>query len=183
TSLDLSDNNISDISVLVTADIFPSDTLSLLDISDNFICDIDSVVTILQSHFTTDNFAVVYSEQSCPCQGSISFSAHKTCRQRSDGEYQVECWDGYYLDKNTNECIKACPIGSSLGPDGETCLIDGSVHESNSDRCLVCQKKPDLISVMNDGDSFATCGCAYGWYGDSCSSDNCSYDSQCKPNE
>ncbi|GKT35667.1 hypothetical protein ADUPG1_008778 [Aduncisulcus paluster] len=185
THLYISNNNITDISVLITSSMFPEDVLTTLDISGNSICDINSVVTSFRSYFTNPNFAIVSSNQSkCPCQGSVSFSSHKTCRLRSDGFYQVECWNGYYLDKSNNECIKACPINESLDPnDDEKCIQNNDVNEDNVIHCTVCEKKVDLTSVLNDGDLYVSCGCSYGWYGDSCSSDICSYDSQCKPNE
>ncbi|GKT19264.1 hypothetical protein ADUPG1_011471, partial [Aduncisulcus paluster] len=81
TSLDLSDNSISDVSVLITSGLFPADTLTFLDISGNSICDIDAAVTTLQSYFT-NTVAIVSSGQStCPCSDSgstVLFSSHKT---------------------------------------------------------------------------------------------------------
>ncbi|GKT34047.1 hypothetical protein ADUPG1_002731, partial [Aduncisulcus paluster] len=164
TSLDLSDNSISDVSVLITSGLFPADTLTFLDISGNSICDIDAAVTTLQSYFT-NTVAIVSSGQStCPCSDSgstVLFSSHKTCRQRSDGEYQVECWDGYYLAKDTNSCVKACPTGYSLDPSdstGETCIVDAGVTVDNTVRCQVCENIDDYVTIYKTNGSFLYCG-------------------------
>ncbi|GKT27946.1 hypothetical protein ADUPG1_000304, partial [Aduncisulcus paluster] len=168
TYLDLSNNNISDVSVLITSSMFPEDVLLYLDISDNYICDIEHARNELSSYFSQ---AVIYSyHQTCPCEGSMSFSSHKTCRQRSDGEYQVECWDGYYLDINTNECIKACSEGASLDPaDDSLCVSDASVSFDNAIRCQVCEHKDDVVSIVDaSGAVYCSDSCSSGWYGFSC---------------
>ncbi|GKT24732.1 hypothetical protein ADUPG1_012828, partial [Aduncisulcus paluster] len=152
TSLDLSNNSISDVSVLITSYLFTIDTLVSLNISGNSICDIDNVVTTFQSYFTNSNFYVAGSDQStCPCSEGVdvSFSSHKTCRQRSDGTYQVECWNGYYLDKETNSCVE-------------------SVTSEDSIRCQVCERKAILVPIIDIGASDVSCGCTYGFHGDSC---------------
>ncbi|GKT22526.1 hypothetical protein ADUPG1_012146 [Aduncisulcus paluster] len=176
TSLDLSNNSISDVSVLITSSMFPTDTLTSLDISGNSICDIDNAISMLQSYFT-NTVAIVSSGQStCPCSDSgstVLFSSHKTCRQRSDGKYQVECWHGYYLDKETNYCVKACPTGYSLDPSdstGETCIVDAGVTVDNTVRCQVCERKANMHAVVESGSSSVTCGCSLGWYGEACES-------------
>ncbi|GKT35247.1 Acidic leucine-rich nuclear phosphoprotein 32 like protein, partial [Aduncisulcus paluster] len=79
TYLDLSNNSISDVSVLLTSDLFPADALTTLDISSNNICDIDNVVTDLQSKFTNLS-TLIYSDQTCHCSASVSSSAHQVCR-------------------------------------------------------------------------------------------------------
>ncbi|GKT34279.1 hypothetical protein ADUPG1_007655 [Aduncisulcus paluster] len=63
-SLDLSSNNISDVSVLFTEDIISSSNLTTLDISDNNICDINNVVTLLQDQFS--GISISSATQSCP---------------------------------------------------------------------------------------------------------------------
>ncbi|GKT28083.1 Acidic leucine-rich nuclear phosphoprotein 32 like protein, partial [Aduncisulcus paluster] len=152
TSLDLSNNIISDVSVLITESIFPNNFLTTLDISDNNICDIDNIVTMLQTHFTNTNFTINATNQSpCPCSegADVSFSSHKTCRQRSDGAYQVECWNGYYLEKETNSCVEA-------------------VTSEDSIRCQVCKKKAILVPIIDIGATDVSCGCSFGFHGDSC---------------
>ncbi|GKT28189.1 hypothetical protein ADUPG1_000492, partial [Aduncisulcus paluster] len=151
-SLDLSNNSISDVSVLITSSIFPNNFLATLDISDNSICDIDNIVTMLQTHFTNTNFTINATNQStCPCSEGVdvSFSSHKTCRQRSDGDYQVECWNGYYLDKETNSCVEA-------------------VTSEDSIRCQVCERKDFVVPILDIGASDVLCGCSFGFHGDSC---------------
>ncbi|GKT27788.1 hypothetical protein ADUPG1_004788, partial [Aduncisulcus paluster] len=140
--------------------------------------------------YFTNTVAIVSSGQStCPCSDSgstVLFSSHKTCRQRSDGEYQVECWDGYYLAKDTNSCVKAGPTGYSLDPSdstGETCIVDAGVTVDNTVRCQVCSLKANMHAVVESGSSSVTCGCSLGWYGEACESDVCSSDSQCRDNE
>ncbi|GKT36117.1 Acidic leucine-rich nuclear phosphoprotein 32 like protein, partial [Aduncisulcus paluster] len=159
TSLDLSNNSISDVSVLITSSMFPVDKLTSLNISGNSICDIDNVVSMLQSYFTNLSSIASHDQSTCPCSDSefgtdVSFSAHKTCRQRSDGEFQVECWHGYFLDKNTNTCVKATTIEESI-------------------RCQVCERKDDVVAVYDSSSSSVLCGspCASGWYGEDCSSE------------
>ncbi|GKT35047.1 hypothetical protein ADUPG1_002915, partial [Aduncisulcus paluster] len=151
TSLDLSDNSISDVSVLITSGLFPADTLTFLDISGNSICDIDAAVTTLQSYFT-NTVAIVSSGQStCPCSDDVSFTSFETCKQRSDGTYQVQCWNGYYLDKETNSCVEASTTDQSI-------------------RCQVCESIINMQTVLESGSSSITCECGEGWFGDNCSS-------------
>ncbi|GKT13627.1 Acidic leucine-rich nuclear phosphoprotein 32 like protein, partial [Aduncisulcus paluster] len=151
-TLNLSDNNISDVSVLITSSMFPEDVLTTLDISGNSICDIDNVVTMLQSHFTNIDFKINATSQStCPCSegADVSFSSHKTCRKRSNGYYQVECWNGYFLDKETNSCVEA-------------------VSSADSIRCQVCERKDIFVPILDLNSSDISCGCSFGFHGDSC---------------
>ncbi|GKT13231.1 Acidic leucine-rich nuclear phosphoprotein 32 like protein, partial [Aduncisulcus paluster] len=179
TSLDLSNNSISDVSVLITSSISPGDSLTSLNINGNSICDINSVVMSFQSYFTNLTTLTASNQSTCPCSESgadVSFFAHKTCRQRSDGDYQVECWHGYYLDKNTNTCIKACTSGYSVNPSditGETCAEDLGVEDDNVIRCQVCERKEDVVAIYDSVSSSVLCAspCLSGWYGDDCSSE------------
>ncbi|GKT27627.1 hypothetical protein ADUPG1_013934, partial [Aduncisulcus paluster] len=174
TSLDLSNNNISDVSVLITSSIFPSDSLTFLDISGNSICDIENVVSTFQSYFTNSSLVIVSEDQSaCPCSEGfdVSFSAHKTCKHRSDESNQVECWHGYYLDKNTNTCVKSCPSGYSLNETdttGETCIEDLGSTVDNTIRCQVCERKDIFVPILDLNTSDISCGCSFGFHGDSC---------------
>ncbi|GKT28935.1 hypothetical protein ADUPG1_000947 [Aduncisulcus paluster] len=113
TSLDLSNNSISDVSVLITSDLFPADTLTTLDISGNSICNIDNVVSALQTKFTNLS-SVTYSDQTCHCSASVSSSSFQVCREVYPDRWAVECWNGYYLDKASGECVAACPSGTVL---------------------------------------------------------------------
>ncbi|GKT20186.1 hypothetical protein ADUPG1_011689, partial [Aduncisulcus paluster] len=173
-TLDLSDNSISDVSLFISDDIFPADTLTTLDISGNYICDVDNVSSALTSSISTLSTLTINDQNSCACgfnslsSSAIAFSEHRTCRRRSDGHYQVECWNGYYLDKETDTCVKACPTGYSIDSDGETCISDVSITEDNSVRCQVCERKEIFVSVLNEADSYVTCGCSFGFHGESC---------------
>ncbi|GKT36864.1 hypothetical protein ADUPG1_009755, partial [Aduncisulcus paluster] len=175
TDINLSSNYISDVSILMTSEFFYRDSdsiLTTLDISENQICDIANVSSTLTFSITSLSTLTISDQKPCACginslsSSAIAFSDHKTCRRRSDGYYQVECWNGYYLDKNTNTCVKACPSGYSLDVDGETCISDASVTEDNSVRCQVCECKDTFVSILIN--SYVTCGCSFGFYGDSC---------------
>ncbi|GKT31097.1 hypothetical protein ADUPG1_001843, partial [Aduncisulcus paluster] len=139
--------------------------------------------------FTNIATLTASDQSTCPCSESISdvsFSSHKTCQPRSDGSYQVECWDGYYLDKDTNSCLKACPTGYSLDESdstSETCIEDSEVTEDNTVRCQICSLKENIQAVVESGSSAVTCGCSLGWYGETCVSDMCLSDSDCRDHE
>ncbi|GKT36236.1 hypothetical protein ADUPG1_009240, partial [Aduncisulcus paluster] len=151
-SLDLSSNNISDVSILFTEDIISSSNLTTLDISDNNICDISNVLTLLQDQFS--GISISSATQSCPddCIENGSeplMSHHKTCRKQKNGGYAVECWNGYYYDSISNSCIEATTNDEQL-------------------RCQVCEHDEYHIAVMENGASVVTCGCREGWWGDYC---------------
>ncbi|GKT16047.1 Acidic leucine-rich nuclear phosphoprotein 32 like protein, partial [Aduncisulcus paluster] len=153
TSLDLSNNSISDVSVLITESIFPTNVLSSLEISANNICDIDAVVSALNEHFTVLSSSNIFSsgQSSCPCTDiyPLSFSKHRTCRKTSAGVYRVECWNGYYWDKNSSTCIEATTDNDKL-------------------RCQVCERNGTVPTVYMDS-SEILCGiCGLGYHGDSC---------------
>ncbi|GKT33487.1 hypothetical protein ADUPG1_007376, partial [Aduncisulcus paluster] len=121
TSLNLSANSISDVSVFITSGLFPIGTFSGLDISSNNICDIANVASTFASHFNngTSIYLIYHSQGTCPCNESYcSFLDYRTCRKRANTSHQIECWDGYYWNKNLNKCMKACPLGESLSCDG-----------------------------------------------------------------
>ncbi|GKT33195.1 hypothetical protein ADUPG1_007182, partial [Aduncisulcus paluster] len=154
TSLDLSNNNISDVSVLITSSMFPDSidgVLTTLDISGNNICDIEGMVSALQSNFSTLS-SITYSDQTCHCSASVSSSDHQVCREVYPDQWAVECWNGYYLDKSTGECAEA-------------------TDSSDTIRCQVCERKEHYFSTLNPNDSSISCqlSCKNGYTGDSCS--------------
>ncbi|GKT36821.1 hypothetical protein ADUPG1_009719, partial [Aduncisulcus paluster] len=168
-NLNLSDNEISDVSVLLRDDLFPVDTLISLNIDYNFICDIDNVVSALNDHFT--KLMTVYSSasvQSCMCSTEPSFAEHKVCRLGDAGKWAAECWSGYYLDKDTNECIKTCSLEYALNSYTNECEPDTSVRVNNSGRYDICVDEYNEVAVMTSGDDRVTCGCLEGWCGDTC---------------
>ncbi|GKT36833.1 hypothetical protein ADUPG1_009730, partial [Aduncisulcus paluster] len=152
-SLWLSNNSISDVSVLITEPFFPENVLSSLDISGNNICDIDTVTSALILHFTNLSSSNILSssQSSCPCTDlyPLSFSKHRTCRKTSAGVYRVECWNGYYWDKNSSTCIEATSDNDKL-------------------RCQVCERNGTVPTVYMDS-SEILCGiCGLGYHGDTC---------------
>ncbi|GKT36158.1 hypothetical protein ADUPG1_009177, partial [Aduncisulcus paluster] len=168
TSLNIANNAINDISLLITGDFLPaSDILTSLDLSDNLICDVDGVAAELQLIYPNATFVgLSASSNTCMCEESFDFTDHKTCRIRSDGLYQVECWNGYYLDKNTNTCVKACPVG--YGEKAGVCVTDPSVETSNSLLCATCESSLDVMCIM--GVEGVECGdaCSQGFFGNLC---------------
>ncbi|GKT31601.1 hypothetical protein ADUPG1_005998, partial [Aduncisulcus paluster] len=168
TSLDLSNNSISDVSVLITSDLFLADTLTTLDISSNSICNIDNVVSALQTKFTNLS-SVIYSDQSCHCSASVSSTDHQVCREVYSNRWAVECWNGYYLDKASGECVAACSSGTVLDTSTtpDSCVSTTSAVD-DAIRVQVCERHSNMISVLESGDASITCGCAYGYHGDSC---------------
>ncbi|GKT35248.1 Acidic leucine-rich nuclear phosphoprotein 32 like protein, partial [Aduncisulcus paluster] len=158
---DLSNNSISDVSVLLTSDLFPADALTTLDISSNNICDIDNVVTDLQSKFTNLS-TLIYSDQTCHCSASVSSSAHQVCREVYPDRWAVECWNGYYLDESTGECVEACGSqGYSSGACVGTPISDDMILS-------VCANHPTMMPVLAEGGTILTCGCRAAWRGDNC---------------
>ncbi|GKT34470.1 hypothetical protein ADUPG1_007820, partial [Aduncisulcus paluster] len=195
TSLDLSNNSISDVSVLITSDLFPADTLTTLDISGNSICNIDNVVSALQTKFTNLS-SVTYSDQTCHCSASVSSSSFQVCREVYPDRWAVECWNGYYLDKTTGSCVKACDIGYAANENGECAFISSSSFSkfsssqptlsddsveiglksstslSNISRCSVCENDPYRMAVLEVGASYVECSCRSLYKGDDCTTQN-----------
>ncbi|GKT33102.1 hypothetical protein ADUPG1_007110, partial [Aduncisulcus paluster] len=176
TSLDLSNNSISDVSVLITSSMFPDDTdavLTTLDISDNNICDIEGIVSQLQTEFPTLS-TLTYSDQTCHCSASVSSSDHQVCREVYPDRWAVECWNGYYLDKASGECLEVCASGSELdtssGTPPYTCITAAS-DVDDSIRVQVCERHTNMMAVVEVGDSSITCGCRSGLHGEDCSSE------------
>ncbi|GKT27844.1 Acidic leucine-rich nuclear phosphoprotein 32 like protein, partial [Aduncisulcus paluster] len=150
-TLDLSDNSISDVSVLITEDIFPADTLATLDISGNNICDIDGMVDELETYFSATSIAITYSDQTCNCTMRITSASHEVCREVYPDRWDVECWKGYYYDVDNESCVEATATEDIL-------------------RCQVCERNSKTRPVLESGASAITCGCRSAWYGDDCES-------------
>ncbi|GKT37361.1 hypothetical protein ADUPG1_010161, partial [Aduncisulcus paluster] len=166
TSLDLSNNNISDVSVLITSSMFSDGVLTTLDISGNNICDIEGMVSALQSNFPTLS-SITYSDQTCHCSASVSSSSYQVCREVYPDQWAVECWNGYYLDKSTGECVAACDSGFELDTESGTCVyMSASVDDAI--RVQVCEGHSNMMPVLEEGASSITCGCRSGFHGDSC---------------
>ncbi|GKT27846.1 Acidic leucine-rich nuclear phosphoprotein 32 like protein, partial [Aduncisulcus paluster] len=173
TSLDLSNNSISDVSVLITESIFPNNFLTTLDISDNNICDIEGMVDELETYFST-GISITYSDQTCHCSASVSSSDHQVCREVYPDRWAVECWNGYYLDKASGECLEVCAGGSEIdtssGSPPYPCITAAS-DVDDSIRVQVCERHTNMMAVLEVGDSSITCGCRSAWYGEDCSSE------------
>ncbi|GKT28165.1 hypothetical protein ADUPG1_000475, partial [Aduncisulcus paluster] len=172
-SLDLSNNSISDVSVLITSSMFPDDTdavLTTLDISDNNICDIEGIVSQLQTEFPTLS-TLKYSDQTCHCSASVSSAAHQVCREVYPDRWAVECWNGYYLDNASGECLEVCASGSELdtssGTPPYTCITAAS-DVDDSIRLQVCERNPNMMAILEEDATSITCGCRSAWHGDDC---------------
>ncbi|GKT16252.1 Acidic leucine-rich nuclear phosphoprotein 32 like protein, partial [Aduncisulcus paluster] len=168
-TLDLSDNSISDVSVLITEDIFPADTLATLDISGNNICDIDGMVDELETYFSATSIAITYSDQVCKCSASVSSADHQVCREVYPGRWAVECWHGYYLDKASGSCVAVCDSGYEYDTSSETCVTAASSVD-DAIRCQVCERHSTMMPVLEEDATSITCGCRTGWSGDDCDS-------------
>ncbi|GKT25216.1 Tubulin-specific chaperone E like protein, partial [Aduncisulcus paluster] len=215
TTLDLSNNYISDVSVLITEGFFPADVMETLVLDDNYICDISGVVSTLNDYFTgtyfssltvsaqtcffpadvmetlvlDDNYicdisgvvstlndyftgtyfsSLTVSAQTCQCSESFSFADHKTCRRRSDDTYQVECWNGYYLDKELGTCVKATIETYQMNNDDECELVENDFELT----CQVCENTADYIAILSSA-GIIECGsaCSEGYFGISCLSE------------
>ncbi|GKT24918.1 hypothetical protein ADUPG1_012881, partial [Aduncisulcus paluster] len=149
TSLTVSNNNISDVSVFITSNLFNNTILTTLDISGNSICDIDGMVDELETYFTSSSISITSSDQTCHCSASVSSSDHQVCREVYPDRWAVECWNGYYLDKSTRECVEA-------------------TDSSDIIRCQLCERHSTMMPVLEEGASSITCGCRSAWYGDDC---------------
>ncbi|GKT27800.1 hypothetical protein ADUPG1_000191, partial [Aduncisulcus paluster] len=146
TYLDLSDNAISDVSILLTSPLFLHDSsaiLSTLVLDNNLICDPDGVSSVLKdSSFFGSSLNLSIEDQTCMCSMPVSFSNHQVCRQVSSGRWNVECWKGYYYDETTKSCIEA----------------------SSSTNLSYCESNYRLQAVNDSG----TCECRSSWYGTEC---------------
>ncbi|GKT33312.1 hypothetical protein ADUPG1_007264, partial [Aduncisulcus paluster] len=167
TNLILSNNNISDVSLIMTSGLFPA--LDVLDISDNSICDIDGMIYMLGNYYGTID--LMPYNQTCHCSASVSSAAHQVCREVYPDRWAVECWNGYYLDKASGECLEVCASGSELdtssGTPPYTCITAAS-DVDDSIRVQVCERHSNMKPVLEVGDSSITCGCRSAWYGDDC---------------
>ncbi|GKT22793.1 Actin family like protein [Aduncisulcus paluster] len=114
------------------------------------------------------------------------FSKMAVCREVYQGCWAVECMLGYYLDKSSGKCIKACDIGYEANQDGECSLISSSslsypntdifagvnvksTSVSNLSRCLVCENDPYRMAVLEIGELYVKCICRSVFEGSDCS--------------
>ncbi|GKT33163.1 hypothetical protein ADUPG1_007161, partial [Aduncisulcus paluster] len=163
--LSIRENGINDVSPLVTESILPS-TLTSLALDGNKFSDSDGVETALLSQFT-NLVTVTTDDQEYECSAFATFSGHEVCREIIDGFWNVECWTGYYLDLETNSCLKACPTGYASNSDGE-CISIPAITFDNSIKCLACENQAHVIAAVNKGESEISCLCRAVWYGEDC---------------
>ncbi|GKT17428.1 hypothetical protein ADUPG1_011100 [Aduncisulcus paluster] len=165
-SLDISNNSVSDLSWLITNDMFQADTLTSLNISDNLICDIDNVVAALQDYFVNLT-ELQYDNQTCLCtEGDVSFTNHLICRELYADMWVSDCWKGYYLDMASNECMLACNKKYELNDDG-VCVRNNDILFDNAADCRLCEWG-SAMAIKESGDDHLTCICAEGYVGDDC---------------
>ncbi|GKT35552.1 hypothetical protein ADUPG1_008692, partial [Aduncisulcus paluster] len=148
TSLDLSNNRISDVSMLLTDTIFTNNnSLMSLNISNNYICDIENIETLLLSEFP--GLSLNIDDQQCMCSSPVDSSSFEVCREVTPGQWAKECFKGYYLQLDTNTCVQA-------------------TSETNIFRTQVCEKHDTMMAVATDSSSTVTCRCRTSWWGDKC---------------
>ncbi|GKT34285.1 hypothetical protein ADUPG1_007659 [Aduncisulcus paluster] len=112
-SLDVRGNNLSDISVLITSLRSPMTTLTYLNVDENMICDIESLRSPSGPFLNGTALSTFssYSQEQCPCYPAFPvWNLHSVCRKLINSNapvlYQMECMYGYYLDKDSNECVQ-----------------------------------------------------------------------------
>ncbi|GKT21382.1 hypothetical protein ADUPG1_011890 [Aduncisulcus paluster] len=170
-SLDISHNSLSDLSELITSDMFDKESFKDgINLNDNNICDIQGFIEELNIYFDEISIIQPYSDQLCQCSEAISSSSHLICREIYPDLWIADCWKGYYLDKGTNQCVKACALGYSLDTGTNECTVeDDSIQYSNSSICRLCESEQHKISILEKGNAHVTCSCMEGWSGDDCS--------------
>ncbi|GKT28079.1 hypothetical protein ADUPG1_000410, partial [Aduncisulcus paluster] len=124
----------------------------------------------MQTEFPTLS-TLTYSDQTCHCSASVSSAAHQVCREVYPDRWAVECWNGYYLDNASGECLEVCASGSELdtssGTPPYTCITAAS-DVDDSIRLQVCERNPNMMAILEEDATSITCGCRSAWYGDEC---------------
>ncbi|GKT23966.1 hypothetical protein ADUPG1_012596, partial [Aduncisulcus paluster] len=149
--LDLSNNHISDVSVLLTSGLFPNadgdNHLTNLDLSNNSICDYANVASELNTYFGL-SLPATDETQICPCtiddpDVNVDFTEHKTCKMIEPGKYEVQCWRGYFEDSAGN-CVDAASTLDEIYPwDCQVCEMQSNtkaVYESDNSVVCECSK-------------------------------------------
>ncbi|GKT34950.1 hypothetical protein ADUPG1_008209, partial [Aduncisulcus paluster] len=147
-TLDISENSISDISYLLDSSKFPDLNLtSGVTLTNNNVCgDFSSEIGTFSSEEQTCHCEDIYDEDE-----TYSFYDEKTaCNEIFTDYWSIECWAGYYYDEATSSCV----LPTS---DSEIARINVCSRHSST--------KPVLI---NDGRTKISCECRDRWYGDDC---------------
>ncbi|GKT35188.1 hypothetical protein ADUPG1_002942, partial [Aduncisulcus paluster] len=100
-----------------------------------------------------------------------SSAAHQVCREVYPDRWAVECWNGYYLDKASGECLEVCASGSELDTSSGTppySCITAASDVDDSIRVQVCERNPNMMAILEEDATSITCGCRSAWYGDEC---------------
>ncbi|GKT17920.1 hypothetical protein ADUPG1_011200, partial [Aduncisulcus paluster] len=198
TSLSLSNNNITDVSVLVTSGFFERDTLTSLILDANPICDHQNVITYLNTYFTNVTSVSLSSPDSCPCSSVPSFLDHFRCVLDESNSPEITCWKGYYYDRDRRECVDVSEAKIVFDATTQTC-VEQSISSWDPLRCQVCERagKASLLgsqgiecvayadmfgtvsgcptyegtqctSSTNGSCSGTTCSCQSGYVGNAC---------------
>ncbi|GKT17710.1 hypothetical protein ADUPG1_011161, partial [Aduncisulcus paluster] len=163
-SLDLSNNQLSDFTWLLSSDLFDADTLVNLYISGNYVCGAEDLDTAIANKF--ENLGRYDSDQQvCECDG-FEAGVHQVCREVNPNLWIVDCWKGYYFDPETNQCTLACPVNYKLD-DNNTCKRDADIDFDNVINCQVCDVGM-ASAALEPGADTVTCSCLSGYIGDYC---------------
>ncbi|GKT27452.1 hypothetical protein ADUPG1_000045, partial [Aduncisulcus paluster] len=163
--LDVSDNNISDPSPLLSL----SSTLTTLELSGNNISGMDNMeeVELFMSHFPlliSDESTIFAGNEPLCDDDSISLSSNIVCSELWPGKYSATCCSSCYTD------VSSSSLSCVLIDDDETSASLYAVCSSLSGTNKKCIGIGSDVSV--DGISIV---CSEGWYGDDCLSE-CSVD-------
>ncbi|GKT32865.1 Small heat shock protein RTM2-like protein, partial [Aduncisulcus paluster] len=154
--LDISENNISDLSTLAMWD--PQncfgDSFNII-LNNNNICDFENVHSFFTNIYGTDSIIPEASDtsQNCHCStfSQPKFSDHEVCRQVYQNNWQVECWVGYYFDVESSSCLLALT-------DSAAAICRWCEHESSqSYRCIKEDGASDVSAVCRNGLSGPKC--------------------------
>ncbi|GKT36340.1 Proline-tRNA ligase, class IIa, archaeal-type like protein, partial [Aduncisulcus paluster] len=165
--LDISNNNISDMSILLVDDlnIINNNSTLTLNLNKNNICDIEGVVQALTIKFPSINIVEPYSNQTCHCDGSnafltVSSSEHSYCREFYANTWRKDCWKGYFYVPDDNKCERATDDKSMIA-------------------CRLCERSGSSSYAVktNDNDNIVACECLEDYAGDMCDIKCSDYDS------
>ncbi|GKT27361.1 hypothetical protein ADUPG1_013792 [Aduncisulcus paluster] len=162
--LDLSDNNISDITDFLTSPLFLGDNktqLAYLDLRNNNICDIDGLVPMFHGKFSSTgkkgkSLKFLHSGQTCHCSSPVSSARYQVCREVAPGRWAVECWKGYYYSEKESACLPAGYSTKKSKPKEEI--------EFERNMCRMCENTPHQLAVKKVSNDSIQCEYQSSWF-------------------